>query len=387
MKILHICNNFTANRIYLNLFNEIASNNCTQEVIAPIRCARENGMFMNECECCKIYYPHVIRTMWDRIFFRRKIRKTLSFVLKKVQLDNTSLLHAHTLFSDGAVAYELFCKIGIPYIVAIRNTDVNIFLKYLPFLRNYGLSILEAAKRVIFISDSYRSHLHFFYHKWYENNVYKFRTILNGIDSFWLKNRVVKHSRKDDRFKLIFSGDFNYNKNLHSVIKAVLELNRSGYCIEFEAVGLGRQNEDIAYVKYLNALRQGHECIKFSRALPRDLLLAKIREFDAFVMPSFSETFGLAYAEALSQGLPLIYSEGQGFDGIFQNGVVGCSVVASSVDDIKTGIESIISDYNVIINNIACQPLDKLFAWSSVSKLYFAEYKSVALERGAIGNE
>lgn len=38
-------------------------------------------------------------------------------------------------------------------------------------------------------------------------------------------------------------------------------------------------------------------------------------ESDIFVMVSHSETFGLVYIEALSQGLPILYTRGQGIDG------------------------------------------------------------------------
>lgn len=40
-------------------------------------------------------------------------------------------------------------------------------------------------------------------------------------------------------------------------------------------------------------------------------------------MPSHKETFGLVYAEAMSQGLPIIYTKNQGFDGQFPDGYVG----------------------------------------------------------------
>jgi len=43
-------------------------------------------------------------------------------------------------------------------------------------------------------------------------------------------------------------------------------------------------------------------------------------------MPSITETFGLVYAEALSQGLPVLYTRGQGFDRQFEEGEVGYAV-------------------------------------------------------------
>ena len=53
----------------------------------------------------------------------------------------------------------------------------------------------------------------------------------------------------------------------------------------------------------------------------RKNLIEFIGENDIFVMPSINETFGLVYAEAMSQGLPVIYTKGQGFDKQFNDGL------------------------------------------------------------------
>lgn len=55
-------------------------------------------------------------------------------------------------------------------------------------------------------------------------------------------------------------------------------------------------------------------------------------------MPSFTESFGLVYAEAMSQGLPVIYSKGQGFDGQFAEGVVGYHVDAHDPEELCENI-------------------------------------------------
>ena len=62
-------------------------------------------------------------------------------------------------------------------------------------------------------------------------------------------------------------------------------------------------------------------------------------------MPSFHETFGLVYAEAMTQGLPIIYTKGQGFDNQFENGLVGYSVKADDIEDISKAIFSILCNY------------------------------------------
>lgn len=65
-------------------------------------------------------------------------------------------------------------------------------------------------------------------------------------------------------------------------------------------------------------------------------------------MPSKHETFGLVYAEAMSQGLPVIYTRGQGFDGQFPEGEVGFSVKYDEPEEIVMRVKEIIANYDAI---------------------------------------
>lgn len=58
------------------------------------------------------------------------------------------------------------------------------------------------------------------------------------------------------------------------------------------------------------------------------------------ILPSFSETIGVVYAESLLCGTPILYSKGTGFDGIFENVVV--SVESHYIENIARGIQTLI---------------------------------------------
>jgi len=60
--------------------------------------------------------------------------------------------YATTLFSDGALAYKIYNNFKIPYIVALRSTDINLFLKVRPDLYVLDKNILLNAQKNIFIS-------------------------------------------------------------------------------------------------------------------------------------------------------------------------------------------------------------------------------------------
>jgi glycosyltransferase involved in cell wall biosynthesis len=107
----------------------------------------------------------------------------------------------------------------------------------------------------------------------------------------------------------------------------------------------------------------------------KEELLKYYRNANIFVMPSFTESFGLVYIEALSQATPVIYSENEGFDETFEDGYIGKAVNPSNVDDIASGISYIIENYNNIQKN--CSNAIVTFAWNEIAKKYFKIYSGI----------
>ncbi|KUO49310.1 MAG: hypothetical protein APF76_16030 [Desulfitibacter sp. BRH_c19] len=90
------------------------------------------------------------------MIFHLKHIKIFKDAVRQYRINDYSVVHAHSLFSNGYIALNLKRKFGKPYIVAVRNTDVNIFFKYMIHLRRLGVQILENADRIIFLSKAYR---------------------------------------------------------------------------------------------------------------------------------------------------------------------------------------------------------------------------------------
>ena len=90
-------------------------------------------------------------------------------------------------------------------------------------------------------------------------------------------------------------------------------------------------------------------------------------------MASHSETFGLVYVEALSQGLPVLYTKGQGIDGVFEENI-GEAVVSTSQ-------KSLLSGLNKLINTYATYQLDETdldrFSWNNIAHSYLNIYFSI----------
>jgi glycosyltransferase involved in cell wall biosynthesis len=102
-------------------------------------------------------------------------------------------------------------------------------------------------------------------------------------------------------------------------------------------------------------------------------MLRKIYEaHDIFVMVSQKETFGVVYLEALSQGLPIIYTRGQGIDGYFKEGEVGYSVNPTNINGIVSKIKRISSDQPRLSEH-AIEKV-KEFQWADLAEKYLKIY-------------
>lgn len=369
MEVLHIACGFSYSNVYRNLFQQLNKEDIVQSVYVPQHNDKNLMDITDEKYPYKIYSNKVIK-FYDKFLYFSKIHRMKKDVEHNFDLSNISIIHAHSLFSDGGVAYELYKKFNIPYIVVVRNTDINKYYRYGIHLRSYAQKILNEAKSVIFLSPKYKE---------YVINKYicsskmamidiKSLVIPNGIESFWLNNK--NNNRKEissKEIKLVSVGVIDSNKNSIRLIMAANELiENHGINVKLTLVG------DIKDRVYYKAIKK----YKFVTHLPyqkKENLINIYRENDIYAMPSINESFGLVYAEAMSQGLPVIYTKGQGFDGHFQDGTVGYSVDCNDSNDIAYKILQIIEEYEIISNN--CIKLVDKFNWEKVASVLKAEYK------------
>lgn len=364
--ILHINSYYITNSLYKNLYDKEEECGLNIKVYIP-HSSKYKGL--NESFGTYSTLSMDFNEL-DRAFFLRKHRKISNNIQKTYDIKKFDLIHAHSLFSNGYVAYKMFQKYGIPYIVAVRNTDINIFFKKMVHLRHIGEKIIKNASKVIFISAPYKDIVAQKYLKNIDIDAEKnFDVIPNGINDFWLNNiHCKKNADVRNNIRILCVGDLDQNKNHISTLKACEVLHDRGFDVTFNIVGriLNEKiyNELIAskFVNYLGTMK-------------KEQLINVYRGNDIFVMPSYTETFGLAYAEAMSQGMPVIYTKGQGFDKQFEEGMVGYHVEADNVKMIVENIIKIIENYNYISEQ--CINKVKKFNWKDIASQYYDIYKRV----------
>lgn len=363
MRILHINCNYIGTTLHQLMIEHLDALGYDNQVFVPTYDKNiavikpNNNVYVSECF-----------NKWDRLVFDYKQKKIIKAIEEHYDVASFDLIHAYTLYTDGNAARVLSEKYGIPYVVAVRNTDVNDFLKKMIHLRKRGLKTLLAAKKVFFLSEAYRRQVFEKYvpQKYQEEIKKKTHIIPNGIDEFWFENTPEQGKAIDKKhIKLVYAGRIDKNKNIPTTQKAMEILRKQGYEATLTVVGKVQNEKEFQIIKndpYTTCLP----------AMPKEKLIDIYRASDIFVMPSFTESFGLVYVEAMSQGLPVIYSKGQGFDNQFPEGVVGYHVDSGSPDDVAEGIKRVVENYSDIQKNVVSSA--RRFNWDEIVNQYISLY-------------
>lgn len=374
--ILHIANYYTITRVYKNLTEALDRLNLTQIIYTAFRGAELCGANKPNLSArgSQIIYRHILN-FYGRLNYSYKIGKVTKDVMHHVNVDEISGMHAHTLFSDGRVAYNIYKKFNKPYVVSIRNTDINFFFKYFFHLRAGARQTLLNAQKIVFISEAYKKRLlmHPYFTDIQKQLANKSVVIPNGIDDYWINNISPAHKTVSAPVKLLFVGRIDRGKNLEKLMNAVLKLHSAKQATTLHIVGTGKGNY------YENCVRkmQKHPGIFYYHGSIHDksILRKLYGSSDILVMPSRSETFGLVYIEALSQGIPVLYTRDEGIDGFFSE-KIGEAVISSSEDDIYKKIQKIIEEYSSY--SFDPKSITALLHWDTIAQKYFSIYSELS---------
>ncbi|NMA83794.1 MAG: glycosyltransferase family 4 protein [Epulopiscium sp.] len=124
MKILHINSYYSGSKFYKNLYDYQVNNGLDISVFVPVATSINNHKDFGT-------YTTIAKNhnKFDRFVFHVKHRKIFKNIVEEVDFNKHDCMHAHSLFSNGYIAMKLKETYGLPYVVAVRDTDINVFFK------------------------------------------------------------------------------------------------------------------------------------------------------------------------------------------------------------------------------------------------------------------
>tara|TARA_B110000238_G_C16112281_1_gene433227 strand:+ start:907 stop:2058 length:1152 start_codon:yes stop_codon:yes gene_type:complete len=163
--------------------------------------------------------------------------------------------------------------------------------------------------------------------------------IPNGIcnEFFNAKNRTQHSNRKK---RMLFLSQITPVKGIERIIRSINDIGVEKFSDwEFLIAGY----EDVQYKRVLEKMISDFELKEVVKFIGPKFGLDKIKIFDnsdVFLLPSYSENFGIVVAEALSRGIPVLTTKGTPWDELESN---NCGFwVDNTEQGIKKGILQIL---------------------------------------------
>jgi glycosyltransferase involved in cell wall biosynthesis len=278
-----------------------------------------------------------------------QIKKRLT-LLKDFKPD---LIHAHYLFPDGLLAKYLAKILNLSYILTLQE-ETRFILNTASFYQSK--KILNRASFITTLNPKMKLIL--------ERKGYKgVQLLLPGIDDSFFQQE--KQPKTDQIFRFVTAAHLVPIKNIDAVIKA-MSLLRHHDEITYTIIGDGPEKVRlIELTEQLNLTTK----INFLSPVPNELLASKLVQYDVYIQPSFKESLGLSYFEALACELPVILTENTGAFDLIKGYNVHLTVNPFDINDIADKIT--IYSNNEVINSLhsLCKNASRIATWANTISL------------------
>lgn len=285
----------------------------------------------------EVFYPRFV-TFPKALFFASSgvrmyqgIRKLTRELRRDFDFD---LIHAHMVLPDGYAGMLLSQIYDKPLVVTVQATDLDITAKRSVSCLQSLREVFTAAN-VISPSPRLSQVLHHIY------GIIP-RTIGYGIDPV----ADVYSGYSDLRYRY---------RGRRILVSASRLIPTKGVDLNLYALKalVGRYGDLLYLIVGDGPIRQELEQLVSDLGLKKyveftgQLLHRQVMEYmsicDIFTMPSWQETFGLVYIEAMAHAKSVIGVQGQGVDGIVEHGKTGMLVKPRDVDSLVEALDFLLS--------------------------------------------
>lgn len=186
-----------------------------------------------------------------------------------------------------------------------------------------------------------------------------------------------KFAIPSDRLVVLFLGRLHETKRLELLIRAIHILAAKGLTINLLIAGSG----ETKYVETLKQLAAGSGIedsiifTGFASGKDKDILL---QGSDIFIMPSLFESFGVAIAEAMAAGLPLVVSKNVQLSSEILEADTGL-VADNTAESLSANIEKLLlsPDLRAKLGKNGRELAIKKYSWDTVAKEFIRTYTKI----------
>jgi glycosyltransferase involved in cell wall biosynthesis len=290
-----------------------------------IRRWRKWGLERHEIDGVNVYVINIPGGRLPKAILHKVTSIGLRILYKVIlkELGKPDILHAH--FTDlGYAAAKLKQQVNVPLVITEHSSLINkkVIEKQ---LFDTAKVAYEQADTVIAVSPS----------------------LANGIkDKFNIKSIYVPNIVDTDLFTYAIRGEgetFNFVSIGNLKYGKRMDLTIESFYIAFHDVPLVTltifgEGEERAKLEGIIEKHRLESRVVLMGMCSRDVIKEKLKSIDCFVLASRSETFGVAYIEALASGVPVIATKCGGPE-VFVHEENGCLIPVDDLDALVSAMK------------------------------------------------
>jgi len=196
-----------------------------------------------------------------------------------------------------------------------------------------------------------------------------------GVDTSDRPANVVEPDRSDREKIVLFLARLSPKKGIPDLLQAWSTIDRHGHKLHIHGYGLDSYR--IYLEKRIVALKIGAH-VKLSGPLYGEEKWRKLQQSSIYVLPSYSENFGITIAEALLSGLPVITSKATPWGELASRGLGW--IIDNDEAQLRDALARAVSTDSMRLRRLRNEARDyaKNYLWPPIVDRYVEVYKWVA---------
>jgi len=290
-------------------------------------------------EGCEIYYPRYLSfpnrhfVEIQDFFYYWGIKKLVSKIYQDFKFE---LIHAHAVLPDGYGALLLRKQYKCPIVVTVHGVDIYSTINKNEKCRKSILNVLRKADKIIVVSSVFKKVVDRYVNK---NNML---TINNGVACDKVFQRKSEMATAFEGKKVLLSvGSLIERKGHMVVLKAIVRIVKKVPNIIYIIAGDGPERRKL---KEEVCKQKLSDKVIFLGNIHYEKVMEYMSLCNIFVLPSWNESFGLVYIEAMAHGKPVIGCHGEGVEDIVTDGDSGMLVNPQDVKCLEEALLKLLID-------------------------------------------
>lgn len=261
------------------------------------------------------------------VVFWRMVRALSRAVAAECQQGNVHVVHAHW-WVPGGLAARLAERHGRPLVLTLHGSDVALAGR-VPGGRRMMASVLRPATTVTAVSSYLAAEA-----------AHALGVTRDKIPVTPMPLALGRTADPDSaRSGAVFVGRLTRQKGVHDLLEALGILKRQGLTIDLTIVGDGPERANLKAQARALALP-----VVFTGYVAPELVADYLQDRRVFVLPSVQEGLGLAVAEALTQGVPVVATRSGGIPDLLADPEAGVLVPPGDPPALAQAIRSVLKD-------------------------------------------